>query len=314
VSAARPRLAGVVVHWHTEEALAELLDAWPHGDPRFELVVVDNGSAGELDVPRGVRLLAPAANLGFAGGVNLGVDSTEAPLVLVLNADVKPRPGSLDALLQGFESLPDAAGLVPRLLAPDGSSQCRWQLRPLPTVWQVLRQTLFVGGPQGPRSEPAAATVVGQPAAAALALRRERLAALGGLDAGFHPAWFEDVDLARRAAAAGELFRYWPAAVLEHRLGSTVDRLGYGPFLVAYYRNLVRYLHKHHGRWWAGAARLLLPLAAGLRLLLLPLRRPNRARSRAQAAAALLSLARAAVRGFAQPPARAGDVRERGAP
>ena len=92
-------------------------------------------------------------------------------------------------------------------------------------------------------------------AAAALALRRESFA---GFDADFHPAWFEDVDLAKRMKDAGLVIRYWPAAVFRHELGSTVPRLGYGPFLQIYYRNLIRYLRKHHGALWALAARVAL--------------------------------------------------------
>ena len=81
------------------------------------------------------------------------------------------------------------------------------------------------------------------------------MAAVGGFDAGFFPAWFEDVDLARRLHDRRLALHYWPAACFRHRLGSSVPRLGYGPFLSIYYRNLSRYLAKHHGRVWALAAR-----------------------------------------------------------
>ena len=64
-----PLLTGVVVHWRNEDLLAELAAAWPR-DPRFELLVVDNGSSAPL--PAGVRVLRPGRNLGFAGGANLG--------------------------------------------------------------------------------------------------------------------------------------------------------------------------------------------------------------------------------------------------
>ena len=103
---------------------------------------------------------------------------------------------------------------------------------------------------------------------------------IGGFDAGFYPAWFEDVDLARRLRSDGAVLRYWPAARFRHHLGSTVPRLGYGPFLWIYYRNLTRYLDKHHGRGWALAARAALVLGRGDPPVLLPLRRPRRAASR----------------------------------
>lgn len=288
-----PRLTGVVVHWHNEELLAELVAAWPR-DPRFELLVVDNGSSAPL--PAGPRVLSPGRNLGFAGGANAGIAEAKGEILLILNPDVVPEEGALDRLLEGFDALPAAAGLAPRLLGPDGESQAAWQLRPIPSAWHLVVQALPFPSEGG--GEPPAGSPVEQPAAAALALRREALAAVDGFDAGFHPAWFEDVDLARRLRDAGLVLRYWPAACFRHRLGSTVPRLGYGPFLYVYHRNLTRYLAKHHGRAWAWAARLALVPGVAIRLLLLPLRRPQRAASRSEALRGLLALLAGALTGW----------------
>ncbi len=124
---------------------------------------------------------------------------------------------------------------------------------------------------------------------------------IGGLDEGFYPAWFEDVDLARRLARAGHRLVYEPAARFVHAGGGSVPELGYGPFLWIYYRNLTRYLGRHHGAGWALAARLTLVLGMKLRLLLLPLRRPRRAATRRIAAAALVDVIRGAASGWRQP-------------
>lgn len=294
-----PLLTGVVVHWHDPEGLQRLLAAWPE-DPRFELVVVDNGG-GDLVSPRG-RLIRPGTNLGFAGGVNAGVAVARGLLVLLLNADARPLGReSLEGLLQGFQEHPEAAGLAPKLVGPRGESQHPWQLRPLPTPGRLVLQALFLAGVSGPKMEPPPGTKVEQPAAAALALRREVLQELGGLDEAFYPAWFEDVDLARRLKDRGQTIRYWPQAVFRHHLGSTVQRLGYGPFLWIYYRNLTRYLAKHHGASWAHLARALLPLALLLRLLALPLRRPRRAQSRREGASGLLIALAGALSGWRRP-------------
>ncbi len=265
--------------------------------------MVDNGSRSPLEeaVPSRARVLRPERNLGFAGGVNLGAEAARAPWVLLLNPDAVPEPGALAALLDGAAKNPQAAGIAPRLLGLDGSPQHRWQLRPLPRLDQLLRQALFLPGPRGPAAEPPPGATVEQPAAAALLLSRERLRALGGFDEGFFPAWFEDVDFARRLRAAGGTIVYWPNAVFRHRLGSSLGPLGYAGFLRAYDRNLARYLRKHHGRPAARALRLLVPLGAALRLLALPLRRPRRAASRRAAAGALATLAWDALRGFPEP-------------
>lgn len=292
-------LSGIVVHWHNEDLLAELTAAWP-ADPRFELIVVDNGSSAPLR-PGPARLVQPGKNLGFAGGANAGIAAAQAPILLILNPDAVPEEGALERLVDGFARFPDAAGLAPRLLGPDGASQHGWQLRRLPSAGRLLLQTLPLGGGPDVREEPAAGAPVEQPAAAALALRRSAVEAIGGFDESFHPAWFEDVDLARRLRDKGLVMRYWPEARFRHRLGSTVPRLGYGPFLWIYYRNLTRYLAKHHGPAWAFAARVLLVPGVAVRLLLLPLYRPRRAASRAEAFRGLLAVLAGAFSGWRWP-------------
>ena len=293
-----PLLTGVVVHWHNEDLLAGLVAAWPR-DPRFELLVVDNGSSAPL--PSGVRVLCPGRNLGFAGGANAGAAEARGEILLILNPDVVPEEGALDRLLEGFATHTEAAGLAPRLLGPAGEPQSAWQLRRLPSPWACLLQALPLPDLSGSKPEPAAGAAVEQPAAAALALRRGALVQVGGFDAGFHPAWFEDVDMARRFQQTGLAILYWPAARFRHRLGSTVPRLGYGPFLYIYYRNLTRYLAKHHGRGWAAATRAALVPGVAIRLLLLPLRRPRRAASRREALAGLLAVLAGALSGWSRP-------------
>jgi GT2 family glycosyltransferase len=291
-------LTGVAVHWRNEDLLAGLAAAWPP-DPRFELLVVDNGSSAPL--PCGVRVLRPGRNLGFAGGANAGVTAARGEILLILNPDAVPEAGALERLVEGFAAYPEAAGLAPRLVGPAGEPQAAWQLRRLPSPWQCLLQALPLPARSAARPEPAAGAPIEQPAAAALALRRDALEKIGGFDAGFYPAWFEDVDLALRLKQAGLAIRYWPAARFCHRLGSTVPQLGYGPFLYIYYRNLGRYLAKHHGGLWAAAAGAALVPGVAARLLLLPLRRPRRAVSRRAALAGLLALLAGALSGWRLP-------------
>lgn len=301
-----PRLTALVVHWRDEDHLAELVETWPD-DPRLELLIVDNsGSLGAGDRGR-ARRIDPGRNLGFAGGVNRGVAEAEAPWVLLLNPDARPLSGALEHLLEILEGDPAVAGLVPALESPDGEPQCRWQLQPLPTPWELLAQTLFLGGARGPRVEPAPGSAIEQPAAAALVLRRSLIHEMGGFDEGFFPAWFEDVDFARRLAsrgngAEGEVLRYEPRARFVHAMGSSVPELGYGRFLAIYYRNLSRYLWIHHGKRWQITARCAIAVGMMLRTLALPLRRPRRANSRVEAAVALWRVASQALLGWHDTP------------
>ena len=300
-SSSRPILSAVVVHWRDEEHAAQLVEAWPR-DPRLELWVVDNSqSLPELPIP--ARCLDPGANLGFSGGVNHGVAAAQGDWILILNPDARPCPGALDALLDGLASVddPTVGGLVPALESESGEGQHAWQLQPLPAASTLVLQTLFLAGSRGPKEPPAEGTAIPQPAAAALVLRRSLLDALGGFDTGFYPAWFEDVDVAHRIAEHGARLLYWPRARFVHAMGGSVPQLGYGPFLWVYYRNLCHYLRRHHGASWTLIARGGLLLGMALRLVALPLRKPRRAQSRRQAAAALLDVMTGALTNWRRP-------------
>ena len=235
-----PLLTGVVVHWRNEDLLAELAAAWPR-DPRFELLVVDNGSMPPLPpLPAGARVLRARANLGFAGGANAGIAAARGDD----RADPESGRGARGRGRSTACWRGSRPGRTPRAWRPGwwGRTASRRRLAAPQAADRpgscLLHALPFLGCAERRRPSRRPGAPVEQPAAAALALRRQALAAVGGFDAGFHPAWFEDVDLARRFQRAGLVLRYWPAARFRHRLGSTVPRLGYGPFLWIYYRNL----------------------------------------------------------------------------
>ncbi len=307
-------LVGLVVHWGAPEALARLLEHWPAGDPQRPLVVVDNDpSPATASLARerpDVRWITPERNLGFGGGLDRAFEEAlrrvpEPGGVLVLNPDVLPEPDALDQIEEGLRTHPEAAGIAPRLIGDDGVEQCAWQLRPLPRLRHLLVQCLYRPGVHGPEEPPSPGTPVEQPAAAALALHVETMKRLGGFDTRFFPAWFEDVDFARRVQEAGLEFRYWPQALFRHSQGSSVPALGYGTFLWVYFRNLDRYVALHHGGLAQGLARAVLGLSSTARLLLVPAHRPRRARSRLDAASAFATVALGVLTGFRAPAALA---------
>nr|MCU0234796.1 glycosyltransferase family 2 protein [Thermoanaerobaculales bacterium] len=243
----------VVVRWRGgDEAAACLGSLLALGGPRLgRITLVDSGS-GDGGAERlaaafpAVEVLALAANLGFAHAANRGAAAGGQELVLLLNPDLELRPGAVDALAACLDSRPEAAGAVPLLEGPDGRSQHRWQLRRLPGG---LRLASGRGGAAAFASAPRAVAPVEQPAAAAWLIRRRVWEVLGGLDEGFAPAWWEDVDFCARLrdrlrgpdAPAGEGFLVEPSARMAHRGGSSVASLGDAAFLAAFHRNLLRY-------------------------------------------------------------------------
>ncbi len=109
---------------------------------------------------------------------------------------------------------------------------------------------------------------------------RQAMAALGGFDERFHPAWFEDVDLCRRIRDLGGRIRFVPDARFLHLGGHTLDRLGRGKFLEYFHSNQIRYFDKHHGAAQAERVRKLIVAGLSLRAALAFLRKPTGCDSR----------------------------------
>ncbi len=289
-----PRVAVAIVTWNSAAHVAEAVRSVPEGVP---VVVVDNGSVdGSAEVAReaGARVIAAGANLGFGPACNLGAEvSAPSETVLFLNPDAALVDGRacLEALLAALDGDRTVAAAAPALT---GDGQERFQLRKFPTLGSLAREALLLNrlfpDSAGLRSEryldrPRDAPFdVEQPAGAALLVRRDVFEELGGFDAAFAPAWFEDVDLCARILASGRRLRFVPSARAAHTGGAALTVLPYRDFLPLYTRNLFRYLRKHEGAGVRIVARSVLCLGTLLRLALLPLVRGDHARGDAAAA------------------------------
>jgi GT2 family glycosyltransferase len=97
-------------------------------------------------------------------------------------------------------------------------------------------------------------------------LRRSVFEQVGGMDEAFYPAWFDDVDLCRRLRDTGAQVWFFPGAVFHHRGGVARERLGTREFAVVFYRNLERYVRKHHGPGAAGLVKALVAIGMLLRI------------------------------------------------
>ena len=315
VSAGRVGLSVVTVAWSSAASLQRCAESLAGARPlardgadRFELVVVDN-DCPDLDETRlrsvwpDLVLIRNAANLGFGPAANQGVAASRGEFVLLLNPDTRAQGSPFDTLVAAFSATPGAVAVAPRLvdaeatnIAVTGESQEVFQLRHLPTLGQAMRELLLIdkAWPRNrwfrrdrylDRSRDGRFDVE-QPAASALAVRRDVFLELGGFDPRFAPAWFEDVDLCKRLLTRGRIV-FLPDCVLLHEGGEAARRLGYDSFLPIYYRNARRYWRKHHGRAGAALYRGLLTAGMMLRLAVLPFRR-RLPRPRAQAARAYL--------------------------
>ncbi len=221
----RPLISIVVVAYRVREELLACLDsiaaaaqelqrvAPEHPAPVTELIVVDNGELAELvraHSPQ-ANVLEPHANLGFAGGVQLGIEAATGTWIALVNDDATLQPDALVRLLERGRSGPRIGAVAPQIrfaLDPGTINSAGIAVDSLGVATERL-----AGAPVEKAAE--AGEVFGASGCVAL-YRAEMLAQIGGFDSEFF-AYLEDVDVAWRARAGGWEAFYEPAAVAHHR-------------------------------------------------------------------------------------------------
>jgi len=267
-----PRLSVVIVNycdWQGTAALArQVLRSSAARQGLAEVVVVDNHSPADRIIPRmrrwpGLSLRRWRRNFGFARAANEGCRLSSGSWVLLLNPDVTLPPDFLAGALDLTDGLSADTGVVGfRLHNSDGSPQ--FSSGPAPTLSGTLaglampRHRRKCRPVQAPGRQ-AVPWVTG----CCMLVRKECLQALGGFDPRFF-LYYEDVDLCRRAWAAG--WSVWH----EPRLGVVHHRPLHARAVPAHLRLITRhalltYAAKHWPAWQTKALAGIVRLEARLR-------------------------------------------------
>jgi GT2 family glycosyltransferase len=211
---AMPRLTAVMLAWRDEPLLVESVHAVLASEKvEVDVVLVDNGCTSDaverLAPLPNVTVVDPGANLGFAGGCNLGAQQATGDYVAFVNGDAVVRP---DALFHLVAALGDDVGLATASV----------RLYDEPDVINSAGNPIHFTGLSwaGGLGQPATAYAVGREVAsasgAAMACRRDRFAALGGFCEPMF-AYCEDAELSLRSWQRGWKVVYVPEAVALHR-------------------------------------------------------------------------------------------------
>ncbi|ONI73528.1 glycosyl transferase family 2 [Actinosynnema sp. ALI-1.44] len=260
------RVAVVIVTYNSADALGTCLASLPAGLDGVEvteIVVADNASRDSTceiaknftELP--VRVVDIGRNAGYAAGVNAGIGALGTyDAVLVINPDVRVRPGAAARLAKAFDR-PGVGIAAPRLENPDGSLQP--SLRRPPTVRRAWAEAV-IGGTRAGRwgtlgeliTDPRRYDVPGPAAWATggvLMLSAEAVRQAGKWDETFL-LYGEETDFALRAGRLGLMTWYTPDAVFEHDGGES----GTNPMLWALLTvNRTTVVRRHYGFLaWAG--------------------------------------------------------------
>lgn len=161
-------------------------------------------------------------NAGFGGGNDLAAERATGDLLALVNPDLELTEGWLRPLVDALGD-PTVTIAAPPLVDAVGCVQEAGQA--------VFRDgwTFPIGGPDwpGPYDSYAFTRDVDYCSAACWLVRRADYASLGGFDAAYHPAYFEDVDFAFRVWRSGGRCRLVAARpVIHHHEAASESRLG----------------------------------------------------------------------------------------
>jgi GT2 family glycosyltransferase len=128
--AVRPDASVIVVTHNNASLIADCLRAIRAavGTRSHEVILVDNGSSDATlaAVPnelKATRAVALHENVGFAMANNIGIEASRGRLIVLVNSDAFPDPGSIDRLIAAIDELPRAAIVGGRLRYPNGQLQ-----------------------------------------------------------------------------------------------------------------------------------------------------------------------------------------------
>lgn len=283
-----PDLSIVIVNWNVRELLRACLKSLTDDERRtavdeqassvirrpssLEIIVIDNassdGSAAMVaaEFPA-VTLIANSENRGFTGGNNQGISIARGRYVFFLNPDTVVAGDALATMSAYMDAHPAVGACGPQLLYGDGSLQS--SRRRFPTLMTALFESTPLAwhwpaahNPWARRyhmedtqtSQALPGETVDWLVGAALMVRREALAQVGGFDEGYFM-YSEELDWCRRAKYAGWQIVHLPDAQVVHYEGKSSEQVVAARH-IRFQTSRVRYFRKFHGPLAAGFLRL----------------------------------------------------------
>jgi GT2 family glycosyltransferase len=226
----QPLIACVVVAWGLPEETRECIVSLQAAGRQAPLhtVLVDNGSpvaiSRLLSWAGGCEIVRLEHNCGYTVGANCGIRRAldrGADYILLLNNDARVAPDAIARLVAAAQRSPRAGILGTKILYEDLPDHI-WSFGSRRRPWSPV--PLDLGRGRRDSAAPSFVTPVDYVNGCAMLLTRSMLTEVGLLDPLF-PMYYEDVDLCRRAQAAGFDILAVGDARVWHRVSLTARQL-----------------------------------------------------------------------------------------
>jgi O-antigen biosynthesis protein len=210
-----PRLSIIVVLRNNAHLSLLCLDALGFAvNVPFELIIVDNASTDStsdlLDRCVNVTIVRNSHNLGFGEACMQGIERARGEFLLFLNNDAFLRQGSAEAALRNFRQR-DVGAVGGKILLADGRLQEAGSI-----IWSDGTALGYGRGDDPSASQYCFRRPVDYCSGAFLFTPRALFIELGGFDAIYAPAYYEDTDYCMKLWQAGYRVVYEPEAVIHH--------------------------------------------------------------------------------------------------
>ncbi len=116
----QPLVSVISVNFNQPEVTLAMLESLSHYSGKLEVIVVDNGS--KRDPQEQIQTAYPdtiyirsEANLGFAGGNNLGIRRASGKYLFFINNDTEITPGLIECMSAYLDENPNVGGISPKI-------------------------------------------------------------------------------------------------------------------------------------------------------------------------------------------------------
>ncbi|NLK71537.1 MAG: glycosyltransferase family 2 protein [Clostridiales bacterium] len=285
-----PLVSVIIVNWNSKAFLRKCLDKLFSNEEKvlFEVIVIDNASNDgtsemvEKEFPD-VRFFQLSENLGFAGANNLASKKAQGQVLLFLNPDTEPSPGTLGILAEIVIKEKEAGAAGCLLLNSDGSVQLS-SLMPFPTITneildnefliKLFKNSDFWGVKALFSKQKIEMTPVKVISGACLAVKKDDFDTIGGFSEDYFM-YSEDVDLCFRLHKLGKTNLYTNRCTVVHHGGGSAKQHPVSAFSTKMMlESKKKYFRKNHGPFYAFLFCIAIMLVSLARLILITISFP----------------------------------------
>ncbi len=214
----------VILNWNGAEVTPKCIESLQKQTVKpSEVIVVDNASIdGSADLIekkyKDVILLRQSKNLGFAGGVNVGIKAAKSEFVMLLNSDAEAEPTCVENLLKTVNR--HNADIVQAIILTDNGKKID-SIGDVYTIWGLP----YPGGRnQSSKNIPAEDKKIFSASGGASMYKKSLFEEIGYFDEMFF-AYYEDVDISMRAQLNKKEVWLCSRAIVQHRMNFSFNKI-----------------------------------------------------------------------------------------